>query len=625
MDTSQFYKTKTGFGQSHKISISAFGLEVFRHKKRTLNKRYQKNTMKVFKHCIFFIFTILLSNLSAQAQEQPLPKELTKGERKILNEVQFTSNKMTPPPDGQVRTAAEWEEIEYLVIRWTWGYQNIQRQIVEAAIAECKVLIATDNPGNVQSYLSSNDVDLTNIEFINEPTNSIWIRDYAGNTIYNDDVGERGMVDWIYNRPRPDDDVLPEAHANYLSIPFYATTSGNNDLVNTGGNFMSDGMGNAFASELILEENEPGNPYGVTPKTEAEIDAIMNDYMGITNFIKMNTLPYDNIHHIDMHMKLLDEETILVSKYPDGVADGPYIEDNIDYVTSNFESVFGDDYRIEWIDAPPSSGGHYPDNGGAYRTYTNSVFINKTVIVPTYRPEVDDDALALYEELLPGYNIVEIDVDNPDEFLIAMSGAIHCITHSIGVENPLLIVHQPIRESNTTENIAIEALIKHNSGIQDATVFYRVSGESDYEESPMTFTEDDFWETTISTPQTTEEIEYYIHAEANSGKTMTRPIVAPEGFWTIEITNLSTEEWARQNIAGPYPNPAKEEVHFRMNNLQGEVNVKVHSILGQQLSSTTLYNPDGKITLNLNAEWKGTLFITFEGNFGKVTKKLLKF
>ena len=35
-----------------------------------------------------------------------------------------------------------------------------------------------------------------------------------------------------------------------LSVPVYSTTQAPFDLVNTGGNFMSDGMGSAFASRL---------------------------------------------------------------------------------------------------------------------------------------------------------------------------------------------------------------------------------------------------------------------------------------------------------------------------------------------------------------------------------------
>ena len=55
----------------------------------------------------------------------------------------------------------------------------------------------------------------------------------------------------------------------------------------------------------------------------------MNKFLGVDRYIKMNTLPYDQIHHIDMHMKLLDEETLLVGQYPPGIADGPQIEANL--------------------------------------------------------------------------------------------------------------------------------------------------------------------------------------------------------------------------------------------------------------------------------------------------------
>ncbi len=575
----------------------------------------------------FLLICILFSSVfQLNAQQEPLlPKGLSENEKSLVSDFRFKSNKITPPPQVPVRTAAEWEEIEYLVIRWTNAYQNILLQIVQAAVEECKVLITTQNQGTVSSFLSSNGVDMSQVEFLNAPSNSIWIRDYAGNTIYENDVEDLALVDWIYNRPRPLDNEMPVAHANYVNIPLYRTNSGTNDLVNTGGNFMSDGLGTAFASKLILEENEPGNPYGVTPKTEAEIDNIMFNYQGITNYIKMDQTPWDPIDHIDMHMKLLDEQTILVSKYPPGVADGPQIEANIDYVTSTFQTPFGTDYKIEWIDAPPSTGGNYPDTGGHYRTYTNSVFVNGTVIVPTYRPEVDGPALAQYEELLPGYTIVGIDVDNPGENLIASSGAIHCITHAIGVADPLWIVHQPLEEVNTTVDIPLDAMIKHNSGIQEAKVFWRETGDANFQETAMTFDSNDIWVTDLSVPSDATSIEYYIWAEANSGKTLTRPIVAPEGYWTFDITSLSAGEWAENNIVGPYPNPAQNDVSFNLKNIDGEINITIHNVLGQTLYENRLENGNGKITLNLNSEWKGTLFVTFSGEFGKVHKKVLKF
>lgn len=574
---------------------------------------------------ISLLTVLFMSFFSSFAQEEDmLPKGLTQTEKDLLPQFQFRSSQMSDPPTGPVRAAAEWEEVEYLVIRWTDGYKNILKQIVEVGINECKVIITTQNEASVSNYLTSQGIDLTNVEYLNAGSNSIWIRDYGGNTIYSEDVGERAYTDWIYNRPRPLDNVMPTAHANMVGMPIYVTDTGTNDLVNTGGNYMSDGLGNAFASKLILDENKPGNPYGVSAKTEEEIDGIMYEYMGIENFIKMETLPYDEIHHIDMHMKLLDEETLLVSRYPDGVADGPQIEANIDYVLSNFQSPFGTPYDVRWIDAPPSTSGSYPDTGGYYRTFSNAVFINKSIIVPTYRPEVDEPALAYIQELLPGYNVVGIDVDNSGENLIASLGAIHCITHTIGVDDPLWIVHQPVDEANANTTVAINAMIKHNSGVSEATVLWREEGTTDFNSASMSLISDDNWSADLIIAPSSNNIEYYIEAVANSGKTLARPIVAPEGYWTIMVETLSTEEWANNNISAPYPNPTKGNVSFNLNQIGGKINVSIHNVLGQKLNTTTLENGNGVLTLDLNNQWKGALFVTFEGDFGKVTKKVIK-
>src|SRR5690554_1895001 len=289
----------------------------------------------------------------------------------------------------------------------------------------------------------------------------------------------------------------------------------------------------------------------------------MHQFMGINTYIKLDQVPFDPIDHIDMQMKLLDEQTILVSRYPTGVADGPQIEQNIDYIVSNYQTPFGTPYKIEWIDAPPSTGGNYPDTGGLYRTYTNSVFVNKTIIVPTYRPDVDNPALQQYQELLPGYTVVGIDVDNQNQNLISQGGAIHCITHTIGVSDPLLIVHQPIEESNTTVDIPVNAVAKHTSGISQVNVFWRETGATEFNQVNMNYANDHHWTTTITVASNAEEIEYYIWAEANSGKSISRPIVAPDGYWTFPINDLSTEQWAAHHISNPFPNPTRDVVSFR--------------------------------------------------------------
>ena len=169
---------------------------------------------------------------------------------------------------------------------------------------------------------------------------------------------------------------------------------------------MVDGNGTGFSSKLILNENPS--------KTESQINDIVNSYLGINRYIKMETLPYDEIHHIDMHIKLLDEETLLVGQYPPGVADGPQIEANLQYVLNNFQTCYGRPYKVVRIPMPPKFFRTISSNSSNYYTYTNSVFVNKTVIVPIYGLSQDTTALRIYRENLPGYRVVGINVQSDD-------------------------------------------------------------------------------------------------------------------------------------------------------------------------------------------------------------------
>jgi agmatine/peptidylarginine deiminase len=204
----------------------------------------------------------------------------------------------TPPAFAKLRNMGQWEEIDALVITWT-SFPGIHREIIKYAQTECKVYVVCSDSVAVKNNLTSNNVPLTsNLKFIITPFNSIWARDYSANPVYVNDVDSLIYVDWAYNRPRPKDDTTCRAIAAKAGIALYQTTLDPNKLIHTGGNYMSDGLGTAFSSELILDENPT--------KTEAQIDTIMNKFMGINRYIKMETLPYDGIHHIDMHMKLLD-------------------------------------------------------------------------------------------------------------------------------------------------------------------------------------------------------------------------------------------------------------------------------------------------------------------------------
>jgi len=596
------------------------------------------------------VFTICIT---IWAQAQDLPKGLAPNERdaNFLQSIGVVGNPYqnkaaqatihTTPPSFSVRTMAEWEEIEAITITWSTNYgiteEIILTQIVEYAINECDVIIICDNQNTVAGYLASQGISSPNIHYIEADYNNIWMRDYGQNTVYKNDVEDRLLVDWIYNRNRPYDDLVPEHIATHLNLDMYNTTQAPYDLMATGGNFMSDGMGTAFSSKLIEDENSGGyawnGPSGnvyYPNHTLSEIENIMKEFMGIDTYIIMETLPYDGIHHIDMHMKLLDEETILMAEYPAGVADGPQIEANLQYVLSNYNSAFGTDYKVVRIPSPPSSGGYYPDNNGYYRTYTNSVFLNNTVLVPFYREEYDTIAQRIYEEALPGYNIVGIDVDDSGTNLISYSGAIHCITHSVGVDEPLLIQHQSLKDTNPLANYTVSANILHNSGIASANVYFTTDLSVGYN-APISLnnTTGNTWEASIpGTIPSGSTVYYYIEATANSGKTINRPMPAPAGYFDFKILNNSTDiKYGINMKLSVFPNPASSITCIPVDvSHNTQATILLVDVLGQHTSlifEGELKIGETKHFIDASQYPAGVYNIVLQTGFGKSTQKLV--
>lgn len=459
-----------------------------------------------------------------------------------------------PPAANHIRSMAEWEESQGYIVTWT-SYSSMLREIVRYGKQECRMYVVTNNAQNVITDLQNNGIDTSNVTFLNAPYNSVWVRDYGHNNVYLSKVDSLVFVDWIYNRPRPKDDTVPLALAKNLQVPVYSTTQAPYNFVATGGNWMSDGMGTAFSSELIIDENKASGGFGVN-HTEAEIDSIVKKFMGIDRYIKMETLPYDGIHHIDMHMKLLDEETIMVGEYPQGISDGPQIEANLQYVLSNFQTGFGTDWRVVRIPMP-SDGGQWPSGFGDYLTYTNASFINKTIIVPTYNIPTDTTALRIWREACPGYKVVGINSTSS----IPASGALHCITHEIGVSDPLLINHQRLRDTyDTTFQYIVAAYAEHRSGIDSVTLYYTTDTTQPYQAVTMYDVFGDHYEGTIPAQPAGSEVFYYIKAYANSGKQQVRPITAPQGFYNFKVlgvTGVKTEiSDSKFEVLSPFPNPS---------------------------------------------------------------------
>jgi agmatine/peptidylarginine deiminase len=565
---------------------------------------------------------LILASFFHTIYSQDLPHQLTEEEFAIWQNYTHPVNPLfSDPPLTPVRGMAEWEELQGIIITWR-SFYDILTQIIDYAQEEGLVYIICSDSNSVKSYLQNNNVPLKNLVYLITPSNSIWVRDYGPWTAYSNDADTLNIIDWKYNRPRPLDDVTPEFFANYIQAPIYQTTTSPYNLTHSGGNLFVDGHGTAFSSKLILNEN--------SGHSEAEIDTIMSRFLGSGRYIKMNVLPYDVIHHIDMHMKLLDEETLLVGEYPPGIADGPQIEVNLQYLLDNFQTCFGRDYTVVRIPMPPDGNGHYPHQGGDYRTYTNSVIINKTVIIPTYELQYDTTAVRIYQEAMPGYNIVGIN----SNAIIPQLGAIHCIVKEVGAFDPVFISHA--RMNNIVEesdSIMIKAVIQTNAGLAEASVYWTIDTDSGFSPLPMNFYSGDTLAAYIPPQVNGTQVFYYISATSNRNKTINKPMTAPDGYYKFivenNVTSLNTEYTPDEFfIYQNYPNPFNPttSIQYKVSRRQF-VTLIVYDVLGNGIA--ILVNeekPAGIYEAGFDASSlsSGVYFYRFQaGSFTKIFKMIL--
>jgi hypothetical protein len=296
----------------------------------------------------------------------------------------------------------------------------------------------------------------------------------------------------------------------------------------------------------------------------------------------------------------------MMGQYPPGVADGPQIEANLLYVINNFNSVFGTPYKVVRIPMPADNG-QYPSGSGRYFTYTNSSFINKTIIVPAYDIPSDTTAIRIYQETMPGYNVVGIN----SLASIGSLGSLHCITKEIGTDDPLLISHQPLPDTyNDVNPYTVQALMKHRSSISTATLWYRTDTLQPYISVPMTVGfNPDYWLADIPAQPVGTFIYYYVHAEAVSGKQQSRPMPAPDGYWKFEVLgNTGVNQIENAVSQGAiFPNPSKGITCIPVYaTVTEEIEITFSDVLGQDIR--TIYK--GSTRLGENRYFIDTANIT---------------
>jgi agmatine deiminase len=522
---------------------------------------------------VLFVSSLFLAGLPAQScsQDAPgsnnLPQHLTEEELLRLDEIGSIQTATSPPP-SPVRNCAQWEPVAGVLVRYDGQSFGISYALIAEMSEDLIIYTLCESSQEQDAYddMSAGGVNMDNVVFIHCETNSIWTRDYGPQSIFTD--GSFGFVDHVYNRPRPLDDQVSFEVGSALGIPVYGT-----DLVTSGGNFMSDGHGIGFSTDLVLDENPT--------LTYEDISQIMIDYMGIAQYNIIPDVSTEGIHHIDCWAKLLNEETILVKEVWPDHPDYAAIEANA-ATLGTLTNCFGRPYNIIRVYC-----GKIRQNTAA--AYTNSLILNNKVYVPIFNIDEDAAALATYEAAMPGYEVLGF----TGAWL--SDDAIHCRALGIHDREMLVMDTDPVQDfTDNNGDYAVTVFVDDKSGTGlvagSPVLYWRLAGETVFNTVVMLSTVDaDYYAGDIPKQADMVDVEYYVYAEDNSGRTGTRPIGAPEALYSFNTgTSTATADETPAmalKLEQNHPNPFNPSTTIRFHlPRDGYVTLRIFDATGREIA-----------------------------------------
>ena len=460
--------------------------------------------------CAFFI-SLFVTPAYAQTPEwkehDGLPKGLTAEEELRRDEigVRFVP---TAPPEGPVKGFAEFNRLQGVLIRYPLG---IPLNLV-AAMSEHSIVytIVGSNWQQNQAISAYNNagVNLDNCEFIIAPTNSIWTRDY-GPWFIADANNEIAILDFPYNRPRPSDDAIPQVMANYFDIERYGM-----NVVHTGGNYMSDGMGISASTDLVWEENGHNQNF---------VLGEMEEYAGVDTYHVTIDAQGAYIKHIDTWAKFLDVDKIMIAEVPSSHPRYWAYEQVVAYFENEI-SAYGTPYQVFRVYAP---------NG---QPYTNALILNERVYVPIMNSSWDAAAIEAYEEAMPGYEVLGFTGSWQS------TDALHCRVKDISDLGMLHIEHIPLHGHHEFRtDFQINANITPYSGenlyIDSLFVIYKAN-EGAFDTIPMFFSGGNTYTGNIPIAAGDTLITYYLSAADASGRKETWPLIGAPGARSFTVEDV---------------------------------------------------------------------------------------
>ena len=464
------------------------------------------------------MLALVAMNLTAQDNSKYPPQRLTHQmtpEEALNRHLIGRGFVETPPPTGAPSSIAEFERAKGVLVRYPFGIPvTLIREMARDAIVTTLVT-GTSQENTVRTTYTNAGVNLQNCNFIYAPTDSYWTRDF-GPWYITYGENQVGIVDFPYNRPRPNDDEVPVKVAAALGMPLFGM-----NVVQTGGNFMSDGYGMGASTKIAYTENPT--------QTNAQVDQKMLNYLGVYDYHVLEDPNNTYIDHIDCWGKYLAPNKVLIRSVPTSHPQYSALEATAAYF-QNTITPWGVPYQVYRVNTPQN------------QPYTNSYILNNKVFVPIMGTSYDAAALEVYRQAMPGYQIFGI-IGQPSTPWES-TDALHCRTHEMADPEMLSIKHHPLL-SNVVQSDAynVEANINAFSGAEiiadSVLLYYRVNPNiyTPFQAMNMTHASGSQWTASIPSPEYGSTVQYYLHAADATGRSENYPFIGqpdPHVFYVGE-------------------------------------------------------------------------------------------
>ena len=287
---------------------------------------------------------------------------------------------------------------------------------------------------------------------------------------------------------------------NILELPLYWT----------GGNFMTDGYGMGFSTQLMVNENDIENEV---------FKEIMSQELYFSDYHIFDNPNEVSIQHMDCLAKLVDAETIIIKQVSESSPEYECIEDFAESFYS-LNTFYDRPFDIKRIYCPEIQGGNWENNPVA--AYTNSLILNNKVLVPQYGIPEDIMALEVFRDAMPGYDVIGFEYG-----AWYAEDALHCRTKGIFDPKMIHISHKSVRSDEILSNninITAEVIDYASYDLESVTVHWKYSAEDGpYSQFNLEFESDDIYSGLFPEINLNSEIEYFVIVTNSSGNTVSHP------------------------------------------------------------------------------------------------------